>query len=442
MNVKARKIFFYFFIVVFIVGGAYLIVSAQGLTFDFQTLTFSRTGGLFLNYTPSGAEVRMNGVVRDYSSIINTLFGNGVFLNNLVPGNYTVEVEYPGYAPWQKTLMVKPGVVTAASSIILWPVNWNAKKISDYTVSDFWLTGNGLVLKTDPNTLTFGKKTIKGSTVLLNDNGRDAIVTGDAKGYYLTNLGNASSSTMIILPKGVKIDYWFFHPFDQNAVLAVGNKEVYSVSLTTGAARPLYAIEGDTNAYENGNELFIAESNGDIFSVNPLLRTDVTMTTGISGTITSMKSNSDGSILYLVSSNGNLYEYDRSNQTTTLAESSSSPAWSISPSLDGTRLAVISKNGDCSMFAVTDYKMDEEVAKGASWQIRHTAPVTDFLWIPSASNYGIFLESSMLMVSELDERTPQNQYEIESDVSKALVNGNTLYFIKDGSLFEINLSQK
>ncbi len=102
MNVKARKIFFYFFIVVFIVGGAYLIVSAQGLTFDFQTLTFSRTGGLFLNYTPSGAEVRMNGVVRDYSSIINTLFGNGVFLNNLVPGNYTVEVEYPGYAPWQK----------------------------------------------------------------------------------------------------------------------------------------------------------------------------------------------------------------------------------------------------------------------------------------------------------------------------------------------------
>ncbi len=442
MNVKARKIFFYFFIVVFIVGGAYLIVSAQGLTFDFQTLTFSRTGGLFLNYTPSGAEVRMNGVVRDYSSIINTLFGNGVFLNNLVPGNYTVEVEYPGYAPWQKTLMVKPGVVTAASSIILWPVNWNAKKISDYTVSDFWLTGSGLVLKTDPNTLMFGKKTIKGSTVLLNDNGRDVIVTGDAKGYYLTNLGNASSSTTIILPKGVKIDYWFFHPFDQNAVLAVGNKEVYSVSLTTGAARPLYAIEGDTNAYENGNELFIAESNGDIFSVNPLLRTDVTMTTGISGTITSMKSNGDGSILYLVSSNGNLYEYDRSNQTTTLAESSSSPVWSISPSLDGTRLAVISKNGDCSMFAVTDYKMDEEVAKGASWQIRHTAPVTDFLWIPSASNYGIFLESGMLMVSELDERTPQNQYEIESDVSKALVNGNTLYFIKDGSLFEINLSQK
>jgi hypothetical protein len=384
----------------------------------------------------------MNGVVRDYSSIINTLFGNGVFLNNLTPGNYTVEVEYPGYAPWQKTLTVKPGIVTAASSIILWPVNWNAKKISDYAVSDFWLTGSGLVLKTDTSTLLFGNKKIKGSTVLLNNNGRNVVVTGDAKSYYLTNLGNASSSTTIVLPKGVKIDYWFFHPFDQNAVLAISSKEVYSVNLTTGVARPLYTIQDDTNAYENGNELFIAENNGDIFSVNPLLRTEVTMPTGIPGTITSIKSNSDGSILYLINSNGNLYEYDRSNQTTTVAESSSSPVWSISPSLDGTRLVVISKNGDCSMFAVTDYKMDKEVAKGTSWQIHHVTPVTDFLWIPSASNYGILLENGMLMVSELDERTPQNQYEIESDVSKALVNGNTLYFIKDGSLFEINLSQK
>ncbi len=442
MNLKARRFFFYLFIAIFLVGGAYLIVSAQGLVFDFHTLSFSRTGGIFLDYAPSEAQVRVNGPIHEYSSVIDTLFGSGVFLNNLVPGDYRLEVSYPGYSPWEKTLTVEPGVVTAASFIVLWPVDWGAKKISDQKVSDFWLTGSGLILKTGANTLSFGDKPIKGDSVFLSDTGKNTVVTGNAKGYYLVNLAVASSAIPIELPAAADVTDWFFHPFDQNAVLAVGSKAVYSVNTATGKAIKLYTINGNQYSYKNGNELFIAQKDGSVFSANPFLQTEVTMPTGITDGITEMRSNADGDRLYLVDASGKFYEYDRSNGTSVPWGTLPGAIEKVSPALDDTRLALISKNGSLSILSVNDFKMDTEITRGTLWQISAAAPVTDFMWIPSAPNYGLLLENGNMVVSELGTAKPQNQYEVASGVSKALVNGTTLYFVKNSSLFEINLKQK
>lgn len=442
MNLKARRFFFYLFIATFLVGGTYLIVSAQGLIFNFRTLSFSRTGGIFLDYALSQAQVRVNGTVHEYSSVIDTFFGSGVFLNNLVPGNYRLEVSYPGYSPWERTLTVEPGVVTSASYIVLWPTDWGAKKISDQQVSDFWLTGSGLILKTGANALSFGDKTIRGSSVFLNDARKNTVVTGNAKGYYLVNLAAASSAVPIELPAGADVTDWFFHPFDQNAVLAVGDKAVYSVNTATGKANKLYAVNGNQYSYKNGNELFVAQKDGSVFSANLFLQTEVTMPTGITDGIAEIRSNADGDLLYLVDANGKFYEYDRSNGASVPLGIFPDPIEKISPALDDTRLALVAKNGALSILSVNDYKMDTEIARGTSWQVSAATPVTDFMWIPSAPNYGLLLKNGNMVVSELGTATPQNQYKVANGVSKALVNGTTLYFIKNGSLFEINLKQK
>lgn len=443
MNLKVRRFFFYLFIAVFIVGGAYLIVSAQGLVFDFQTLSFSRTGGIFLNYSPSQAQIRVNGAVHNYSSVIDTLFGSGVFVNNLVPGDYRLQVDYPGYSSWAKTLAVKPGVVTAASYIVLWPTDWGAKKISDQNVSDFRITGSGLVLETAKGVLLLGDRQIKGDKVLLSSTARNTVVTEDAKGYYLVDLAHASSSPVSIgLPAGADVTNWFFHPFDQNAVLAIGSKAVYSVNISTGKAQELYAVKGNQYSYQNGNELFVAQKDGSVFSANPFLRTQVTMPTGITDGVTEIRSNSDGDLLYLVDASGRFYEYNRSNGSSVQWGAFPSPIAKLSPALDDTRLALISKDGHLSILSVSSYKMNYEVSKGTLWQVHTSEPVTDFMWLPSAPNYGLLIEDGKMIVSELGARTPQNQYEITGGVSKALVSGTNLYYIKGGSLFEINLKQK
>lgn len=423
-------------------GGAYLIISAQGLVFDYQTLSFSRTGGIYLNYTPSESQVEVNGVVHDYSGIIGNLFQSGTFLGNVVPGNYRINISYPGYSPWEKTLNVSPGVVTAASQITLWPKNWGAKKISDYQVVDFWFTGNGLIIKTNKNELYLGDKKIKGTSVLLNSGSRDTVVTGDSKGYYVMNPSNSSSSMTVDLPLSAGIKDWFFHPFDQNAVLAIGQKGIYYVNSTTGLVQKIYSLNGDERAMEKNNEIFVAQDNGDIFSANFLLRTDVTMPTGIVDGIADMETNSDGDIIYLADSKDELFQYDRSNQTTTSVDSFSGQVQKIYPSPDDTRLALLSPEGRLSILAVNDYKMDYPVKRGSSWKIDSPKPASDFIWLPGSSNYGIISSDGNLTISELDERMPQNQYNIVSGASRTMVEGDGLYFIKNGSLFEISLKQK
>ena len=49
MNLKTRRTLFYFFILIFVLAGAYLLATAQGLVLDFKNLKITGTGGLFLN---------------------------------------------------------------------------------------------------------------------------------------------------------------------------------------------------------------------------------------------------------------------------------------------------------------------------------------------------------------------------------------------------------
>lgn len=414
------------------------MISAQGLSFNYKTFQFARTGGMYLDFTPSGSQIEIDGVVRDYSNVIGNFFSSGAFFDNLLPGSYDVTVTYPGYSPWEKNLQIEPGVVTAASQIILWPVNWSAKKISEYNASAFWLTGNGLVIKDATGTLLLGDQKVKGSSVVLSSERRSIIVTGDAKDYYVMDLANAPRYADVELPAGASIKYWSYHPFDQNSVIAIGNKAVYAINISSGASQKLYSLPDNQYSYAKGNEIFVAEENGNIFSANLFLRTQITLATGIKD-MSDIKTTSLGSTLFLTDIAHKLYEYDRSNQTTTSLETLLPTVREIYVSPDDDRLALVADNGSLSMLAVNDYRSDYQVQKGTFWSVKTDYPVSDFIWIPYAPNYGVILEGGNLVLSELDERMPQNQYKIDSGVSAVSLSGDQLYFLKSGSLFEVTL---
>lgn len=439
MNIKARKFFFWTSIVVFVVGGTYLIVAAQGLIFDFRTFQFSKTGGIYLNFSPTAAEVDINGQPHGYSNVITNFFTSGMFVSDLLPGSYDIKISYPGFSSWEKNLEVEPGLVTAASTIDLWPATWDSKKISDLPASDFWLTGEGLVIKDTENNLYFGERKIKGNSVVLSDGNRNSIVTSDGNGFSFIDLRNPTNSVLLSLPPGAVIKKWFFHPFDQNALVAAGTKYLYSVNKVSGLSQRLYAVNGNQYSYENGNEIIVAEDDGNLLSVNLVLRTTTTMNTGLDKGIGAV-AGSSGNALYLTDADGKLYEYDRANGTSTPLETFSGTASRIYP--DSDRLALVADNGALSVLAVNDYKMDYQVEKGAFWEIQTSKPVSDFLWLPFVPNYGVLLEGGLLVVSETDERTPQNQYLIDRGVTKMVLSDTNLYFIKNNSLFEVSLVQK
>ncbi len=441
MNVKARKFFLWVLAGVFVIGGAYLIISAQGLVFDFRTFQFLKTGGIYLNYSPKDAEVDINGQAHEYANIITNLFTSGMFISNLTPGSYNIKVSYPGFSPWEKNLEVRPGIVTAASAIGLWPTDWNAKKISDLSVSNFWLTGNGLMIKDTKGNLFFGDQKIGGSSVALNDENKSSVVISDGIDFYFIDLRNPTSSVPLSLPPGAVIKKWFYHPFDQNALVAAGTKYLYSVSETTGISQRLYAVNGNRYSYKNGNEIIVAQNDGTLFAANLILRTTATMKTGLNDGISAIAGDS-GNILYLTDLAGQFYEYDRSSGTSTPIKTISGIVSKIYPSFDNDRLALTDENGTLSVLAVNDYKRDYQVERGTAWKIQTAKPVSDFLWLPSALNYGVLLENGSLVVSEMDGRAPQNQYLIDRGVTKMLLSGTNLYYIKNNSLFGVSLAQK
>jgi len=117
MRKTQKKILFFALVLFFILSSLFFVFYSQGYRFDFKNKRVVQTGGLFLKITPSGAEIYLNG---KYLKKTNFLF-NSLFLNNLIPQKYTIQIKKDGYHSWEKTLPIEELKVTEAKYIILFP---------------------------------------------------------------------------------------------------------------------------------------------------------------------------------------------------------------------------------------------------------------------------------------------------------------------------------
>jgi hypothetical protein len=106
-----------------------LIFYSQGYRFDFETKRIVQTGGLYLKAAPRGAQVYINGILKDETSV----FGSSSLIKNLIPKTYSIEVRKQGYHSWQKNLPVLEKQVTEAKNIILFPEEVNFQKLNATT---------------------------------------------------------------------------------------------------------------------------------------------------------------------------------------------------------------------------------------------------------------------------------------------------------------------
>ena len=73
-----------------------------------KDFSLTSTGGLYVFYPESDTQVYLDGVLSDQTS----LFERGIFIDDLEPISYEVEVRKEGYIPWKKTLVVREKRVT------------------------------------------------------------------------------------------------------------------------------------------------------------------------------------------------------------------------------------------------------------------------------------------------------------------------------------------
>ncbi len=113
MNLVRRRLIYLSFFVVFLAAGSALLFYLQGYRYNSVKGKVQRTGGVVVNSMPVGASITLNGAGQPDVTPTS--------LQSLIPADYDVGVELPGFQPWRKTLNVKPSLVTFTGAIRLWP---------------------------------------------------------------------------------------------------------------------------------------------------------------------------------------------------------------------------------------------------------------------------------------------------------------------------------
>lgn len=115
LSKNKRRWYLAFFFLVFIVGAPLFIFDARGYRFNWNGVAkVFQTGGLYISTDQSGIEIYVNRVLVKKTSLVQ----KSIFVQDLKPGTYEINVSKEGLQQWTKTLKVFPEIVTEARTFL------------------------------------------------------------------------------------------------------------------------------------------------------------------------------------------------------------------------------------------------------------------------------------------------------------------------------------
>lgn len=144
---KLRRGLFWLFSFLFLGMAPVVVFYSLGYKFDDKSRKFLKTGAISIKTAPREAYVIVNGgKMRDLSPCT---------LRELIPGEYTLDIEKEGYYPYQVTVEIHPSLVCSLD-IYLVPRIKNAEKIKfDFKIYKFFVIKHRL---TSPRIVAFTDK--------------------------------------------------------------------------------------------------------------------------------------------------------------------------------------------------------------------------------------------------------------------------------------------
>lgn len=134
MNLLWRRITYISFFVIFFAISFFLLFYLQGYRYNYNKKRIERVGAIMADSLPKDARIKING---EYQSTNTTST-----IQPLTPDTYQVEIEYPSYQSWKKTLTVKQSEVTFTGQIRLWPNTQEGDQIVDGTIKNIQVSHN------------------------------------------------------------------------------------------------------------------------------------------------------------------------------------------------------------------------------------------------------------------------------------------------------------
>ena len=147
MTRRFRRVIFFIFVCFFIAASVIVVFFAQGYRIDFKSLTFVKTGGIFVETSINDAKIYVDD---KYIESTNGILNHNTLIEGLTPKAYNVFIYKENYYPWNKVVEVKSGTVVGLNNVILFPLIPEKSKIIDLpvqTISEFFVEKNTVKIK-------------------------------------------------------------------------------------------------------------------------------------------------------------------------------------------------------------------------------------------------------------------------------------------------------
>lgn len=446
MPKKLRKLFLFVLTVVFVVVGAYLFLTANGLVVNWKNwprLSITKTGDIALKFSPAEAQIKIN--QKPYH-VNKGLFPGDILISKLTPGDYQIEIVKEGYQSWQKTLKVKPREVTSATHIRLFPSSPSWQSPLSEEIKDFWLTGEGLIYQTKKNELRFNQFYLKGNKVILSSSQSKLIITADTfDNYFLTNLEKPATAInfnelFTSLREQLKstdsslIKKTYFHPFSPTKIIIATANAFYALDVEKIKLEFLTRLAQFKTASISSSELFFVNKKGDLNIFNLVLKTADIKAFHLQN-ISFLKIAPDGTKIGFLTSEGEFLIFNRlNNELKSLTKEIKD--FYFSP--EGKRVFLISLNNKTFIFYLDNYETDNyKNSAGDILTIDFLQAQTfnQFNWLSDYPNNFLILADNELIVSETDPRPPLNWQVLESGVKKYSFADGKIYLLKEEGKF-------
>ena len=231
MDKRLRRLVFIGFFLVFVIIAPIIILHTSGYRFDWLQKRLFKTSLISVNTEPRGATVVLNGVIQSKKT--------PVFLSDLLPGTYSIQLTMNGFLPWQESVTVQSRRATVLGTIDL-IADQSPQVLITRNVIQVSPTANldaAFVLSQTENNLTLERIALPSGTV--------------------QNLGEYSSDTRLLT-----------EPFEDRILITSPDKtssRIYLVDAKTSlGAQPLDFITEDLRQWQwiSNNELMGLSDNG------------------------------------------------------------------------------------------------------------------------------------------------------------------------------------
>ena len=470
MKDKKFKIYFYFCAIMFFFLLAFVLYYSFGYKYNLENGTTVQTGIIVMKTTPKDVTIYNNGQILENNKSITSFLSNIIKIENLNKGKYNIKIEKDDYHSWEKNIEVKEGLATSFVNIVLLKKDYDKKIILDkveknLNLKSFWENNqrNKVIYKKGKDLNIFDIKNNNEITISIAKSGipknfdiKNVIWSNDGtkliigisiaknSNWYLidlenenklSNLDNAFSNNKELRNKSnINLDEFLYYT-NKNNLYKLDYKTLSSEKILSNVSS--FLIQ-DKNVYyfsKNDNSLYSANIND--FSK---VKTVTTMPDDFNNLLDAKITRSKEKIFTILSSSGNLYFINKNNEVTFVNSFVEKAKFS-----DNSNKIVYNNEHEIWIYYVNQDASQTPEKEFANNLITRFSGIINNVYLYKDNEHLLYQEGNTIKFLELDDRDRRNVFaliEINNNNIFYAKNSNSLFYIEDKKLLQIDLNEE